>query len=100
EILSILRETYCGPLGVEFMHIQDQDQKAWIQRKVEGAPWRTEFGAAEQGTILRQLTEAEAFETFCQRRYVTTKRFGLEGGEITIPALHAIIGAAVEGGVN
>ena len=41
EIQTILRETYCGPIGVEFMHIQDPDQKSWIQRKVEGAPWLT-----------------------------------------------------------
>ncbi len=100
EIVSILRRTYCGPLGVEFMHIQDPDQKAWIQRKVEGAPWLTAFRPAEKEQILRQLTEAEAFEQFCQRRYVTTKRFGLEGGEVTIPALHAIIGVGVEEGVR
>ena len=91
EIVQILRETYCGPIGVEFMHIQDPDQKSWIQRRVEGAPWRTRFDAAGKRTILQQLTEAEGFEAFCQKRYVTTKRFGLEGGEVTIPALHAII---------
>ena len=39
EIMRILRQTYCGPIGVEFMHIQDPEQKSWIQRKVEGAPW-------------------------------------------------------------
>jgi len=100
EIVAVLRRTYCGPLGVEFMHIQDPDQKAWIQRRVEGAPWLTQFGPAEKEAILRQLTEAEAFEAFCQRRYVTTKRFGLEGGEITIPAMHAIIGVAVDAGVQ
>ncbi len=100
EIVQVLRRTYCGPLGVEFMHIQDPDQKAWIQRRVEGAPWLTAFSPAEKETILRQLTEAEAFEAFCQRRYVTTKRFGLEGGEITIPALHTIIGASVRAGVR
>ena len=91
EIMQILRETYCGPIGVEFMHIQDPEQKSWIQRKVEGAPWRTAFNADDKRTILQQLTEAEGFEAFCQKRYVTTKRFGLEGGEVTIPALHAII---------
>ena len=97
EIVTILRETYCGPIGVEFMHIQDPDQKAWIQRKVEGAPWRTAFDATAKRTILQQLTEAEGFEAFCQKRYVTTKRFGLEGGEITIPALHTIIETVAAG---
>jgi 2-oxoglutarate dehydrogenase E1 component len=100
EIQTILRETYCGPIGVEFMHIQDPDQKSWIQRKVEGAPWRTAFDAAAKRTILTQLTEAEGFEAFCQKRYVTTKRFGLEGGEVTIPALHAVIETVASAGVS
>ncbi len=100
EIVTILRDTYCGPIGVEFMHIQDPDQKSWIQRRVEGAPWRTEFGAEEKRRILHQLTEAEGFEVFCQKRYVTTKRFGLEGGEVTIPALHTIIETVAQSGVN
>ncbi len=100
EIVSILRETYCGHVGVEFMHIQDPEQKAWIQRKVEGAPWNHAFDAAAKREILQQLTEAEGFEAFCQRRYVTTKRFGLEGGEVTIPALHAINETAAAMGVN
>ncbi len=100
EIVGILRATYCGPIGVEFMHIQDPDQKSWIQREVEGAPWLTAFDAGSKRSILRQLTEAEGFEAFCQRRYVTTKRFGLEGGEVTIPALHAIIATAAGQGVN
>jgi 2-oxoglutarate dehydrogenase E1 component len=100
EITRILRDTYCGSIGVEFMHIQDPEQKSWIQRKVEGAPWLGAFNAAEKRTILRQLTEAEGFEAFCQKRYVTTKRFGLEGGEITIPAMHAIIESTARAGVR
>ena len=100
EITRILRDTYCGSIGVEFMHIQDPEQKSWIQRKLEGAPWLTAFKAADKHTILRQLTEAEGFEAFCQKRYVTTKRFGLEGGEVTIPAIHAIIETGVRAGVR
>ncbi|MGH7152315.1 MAG: 2-oxoglutarate dehydrogenase E1 subunit family protein, partial [Acetobacteraceae bacterium] len=100
EIVAILRETYCGHIGVEFMHIQDPEQKAWIQRKVEGAPWTHAFDRDAKRTILKQLTEAEGFEVFCQHRYVTTKRFGLEGGEATIPAMHAIIAAVAAEGVN
>jgi len=100
QIVEVVRETYCGPIGVEFMHIQDPDQKAWIQRRVEGAPWRTQFDAAGKKTILQHLTEAEGLETFCQRRYVGTKRFGLEGAEVTIPALHAIIQTVARDGVK
>jgi 2-oxoglutarate dehydrogenase E1 component len=99
EIVAICRETYCGSIGVEFMHIQDPDQKAWIQRKIEGAQWRPTFATADKRRILEQLTEAEGFEAFCQKRYVTTKRFGLEGGEVTIPAIHTIIETAAAAGV-
>jgi 2-oxoglutarate dehydrogenase E1 component len=100
EIMQILRDTYCGSIAVEFMHIQDPDQKSWIQRKVEGAPWRTAFDAPAKRGILQQLTEAEGFEAFCQKRYTTTKRFGLDGGEVTIPALHAIIETVAAQGVK
>ncbi len=100
EIMAIVQASYCGPIGVEFMHIQDPGQKAWIQRRIEGAPWAKGLPVDERRTILRQLTEAEGFEAFCQRRYVGTKRFGLEGGEVTIPALQAIIGTAAAGGVR
>jgi 2-oxoglutarate dehydrogenase E1 component len=99
QIMQILRTTYCGPIGVEFMHIQDPDQKSWIQRRMEGAPWLNFLSGDEKRTVLQRLTEAEGFEAFCQRRYVTTKRFGLEGGEVTIPALHAMIETAAAAGV-
>jgi 2-oxoglutarate dehydrogenase E1 component len=100
QILGILRQSYCGPVGVEFMHIQDPEQKAWIQRRVEGAPWNTNFNPSGKKAILQQLTEAEGLEAFCQRRFVGTKRFGLEGAEVTIPALHAIIETAARAGVS
>ncbi len=100
EILAILRASYCGLIGTEFMHIQDPAQKAWIQRRIEGAPWVGAFNKDEKTKILTQLTEADGFETFCQRRFVGTKRFGLEGGESTIPALHAIIAAGADSGVR
>jgi 2-oxoglutarate dehydrogenase E1 component len=99
EIMQILRQTYCGPIGVEFMHIQDPEQKSWIQRRIEGAPWLTFLDPGEKRRILQRLTEAEGFEAFCQKRYVTTKRFGLEGGEVTIPALHEMIEIAAAEGV-
>ena len=99
EIMEIIRASYCGPIGVEFMHIQDPEQKAWIQRRIEGAPWATMFDAPQKRVILEHLTEAEGFEMFCQKRYVGTKRFGLEGGEVTIAALHALIETGAAGGV-
>ena len=99
QILTVLHESYCGPIGVEFMHIQDPEQKSWIQKRIEGAPWRKPIPPDSRRTILQQLTEAEGFETFCQKRFVGTKRFGLEGGEVTIPALHAILDVAARAGV-
>ena len=100
QIMATIRASYCGPIGVEFMHIQNPEQKAWIQRRIEGAPWTTQFDPAAKRTILEHLTEAEGFETFCQKRFVGTKRFGLEGGEVTIPALHAIIETGAAAGVT
>jgi 2-oxoglutarate dehydrogenase E1 component len=99
EITALARAAYCGPIGVEFMHIQDPDQKSWIQRRMEATPWRGGTDGAAKMKILEQLTEAEGFEAFCQKRYVGTKRFGLEGGEVTIPALHAMIETAARAGV-
>src|SRR3954463_968947 len=100
EILAICRTTYCGPIGVEFMHIQDPGQKFWIQQRMEGAPWINAFDAAAKRAILEELTEAEGFEAFCARKYVSTKRFGLEGGESTIPSVQTVIETAAKAGVN
>ena len=69
EILAICRASYCGPIGVEFMHIQDPDQKAWIQRRIEGAPWLDRLRRRRRSAkILPQLTEAEGFEAFCAQQ--------------------------------
>ncbi|WP_137126889.1 2-oxoglutarate dehydrogenase E1 component [Roseomonas sp. HF4] len=100
EIIAICRASYCGPIGVEFMHIQDPDQKSWIQRRIEGAPWLTAFDVEAKKRILNELTEAEGFESFCARKFVGTKRFGLEGGESTIPALETVIETAAKEGVK
>jgi 2-oxoglutarate dehydrogenase E1 component len=100
EIMKILRETYCGSIGVEFMHIQSPDQKTWIQRRIEGAPWLTAFDADAKRAILEDLTRAEGFEVFCQKKYVGTKRFGIEGGESVIAALRASLAVAAAGGVS
>ena len=90
EIVAILHSTYCGKIGVEFMHIQDPDQKAWIQKRIESIRNQTDFTARGKRAILERLTEAEGFERFLQLKYTGTKRFGLEGGESVIPALEQI----------
>ncbi|CAK0753794.1 subunit of E1(0) component of 2-oxoglutarate dehydrogenase [Azospirillaceae bacterium] len=91
HIVDLLRKTYCGHVGVEFMHIQDPEQKAWIQERVEGQRNHTDFTVNGKRAILERLTAAESFERFLQIKYTGTKRFGLEGGESVIPALEQIL---------
>ena len=91
EILSVLRDTYCGTIGVEFMHMGDPEQKRWIQERIEGIRNHTEFTAKGKRAILERLTAAETFERFLDKKYTGTKRFGIEGAEAAIPALEQII---------
>jgi multifunctional 2-oxoglutarate metabolism enzyme len=97
QILSILRDAYCRTVGVEYMHIQEPDQKRWIQDHVEGV--NPELSKEEQRHILGRLNAAEAFERFLHTRYVGQKRFGLEGSESTIPLLDAIVDEAASAGL-
>ena len=100
EIVAICRETYCGHIGVEFMHIQDPDQKAWIQERIESIGNRTEFTVNGKRAILERLTAAEAFERFLNKKYTGTKRFGLDGGEAMIPALEQILKRGAQMGLR
>jgi 2-oxoglutarate dehydrogenase E1 component len=89
DILGVLRDAYCRRVGVEFRHISDVEERAWIQSRVEvkhEAPTRD-----EQLHILGRLNAAEAFETFLQTKYVGQKRFSLEGAETVIPLLDAVL---------
>ncbi|MDQ1686179.1 MAG: multifunctional 2-oxoglutarate metabolism enzyme, partial [Frankiaceae bacterium] len=92
EVLGVLRDSYCRTVGIEYMHIQDPEQRKWIQDRVERhheSPARE-----EQLRILGKLNHAEAFETFLQTKYVGQKRFSLEGGESVIPLLDAVVSEA------
>ena len=100
EIVVRLDETYCGNIGVEYMHIQETERKAWIQSRIEGAHNRTRFTADGKRAILARLTEAEGFERFLDKKYTGTKRFGLEGAEAAIPALEQIIKRGAQLGVK
>ena len=100
RIVEILRQTYSAKIGVEFMHIQYPDQKAWIQARMEGSHNLLRPGAEEQREILEQLVLAEGFERFLHVKFPGTKRFGLDGGESAVPALEAIIRKSVELGVD
>jgi len=91
DIVAALQQTYCGTVGVEFMHIQDPDQKAWIQRRIESDRNQAAFTERGKQAIFERLSEAEGFEKFLQMKYTGTKRFGLEGGEALIPAIEQIL---------
>ena len=91
DILEILERTYCSTLGVEFMHISDPREKAWIQERIEGPDKGVAFTAAGKRAILQKLIELEGFEQFIDVKYKGTKRFGLDGAESLIPALEQII---------
>jgi multifunctional 2-oxoglutarate metabolism enzyme len=96
EALDVLRDAYCRTLGIEYMHIQDPEQKHWIQEHTEGVS--TALDPAEQRYVLDRLNAAEAFERFLHTRYVGQKRFGLEGAESTIVLLDAILDEAARAG--
>src|SRR5215217_4121543 len=91
EVLAILRRTYCQTLGVEFMHISDPAQKAWMQERIEGRDKEINFSREGKRAILNKLVEADGFEKFCDLKFTGTKRFGLDGAESMIPALEQII---------
>ena len=91
EILVAVQETYCGTIGVEYMHIQEPDQKAWIQERIETRHNQTQFTKEGKLAILDKLTAAEVFEQFLDKKYTGTKRFGLDGGEAMVPALEQIL---------
>ncbi|HUK00106.1 MAG TPA: 2-oxoglutarate dehydrogenase E1 component [Stellaceae bacterium] len=91
EILAALKATYCGHVGVEYMHMQELEQRQWIQARIEVPRNQTEFTREGKRAILERLTVAEMLERFLDRRYTGTKRFGLEGGESLIPALEQVI---------
>jgi 2-oxoglutarate dehydrogenase E1 component len=98
QLLEKLRSIYCGRIGYEFMHINDAEQKVWLQRRIEGDA--VNFTPEGKKAILNKLIEAEGFEKFASNRFVGTKRFGLDGAEATIPALEQIIKRGGQLGVS
>ncbi|GGE05171.1 2-oxoglutarate dehydrogenase subunit E1 [Polymorphobacter glacialis] len=91
ELVTILRANYCGNVGVEYMHINDVEERRFIQDKIEGRDKEIQFSDNGKKAILTKLVEAEYFERFLGRKYVGTKRFGLDGAEAMIPAMESII---------
>jgi 2-oxoglutarate dehydrogenase E1 component len=100
DIISHLKSIYCGTIGAEYMHINDSEIREWFQTKIESNSSGRSFGIDKKKRILTKLNEAVAFENFLHTKYVGQKRFSLEGGENTIPALDAIINTSAQHGVE
>jgi 2-oxoglutarate dehydrogenase E1 component len=91
QILDIVRRTYCGTFALQYMHISDPEQAAWLKERIEGYGKEITFTQNGRKAILNKLVEAEGFEKFCHVKFTGTKRFGLDGGEALIPAMEQII---------
>jgi 2-oxoglutarate dehydrogenase E1 component len=91
EIVSILQRNYCGHVGLEYMHINDVDERRFLQGRMEGKDAEITFTPEGKQSILTKVIHAEQWEKFLARKYVGTKRFGLDGGESAVPALEAVI---------
>ncbi|MCH2242095.1 MAG: 2-oxoglutarate dehydrogenase E1 component [Aquabacterium sp.] len=100
EILQALRETYCGSIGPEFMHITDPGEKRWWQQRLESIRSKPTFSAEKKKHILERLTAAEGLERYLHTKYVGQKRFSLEGGESFIASMDELIQRAGEKGVQ
>jgi len=113
EIMQLLRQTYCGSIGAEYMYISDVPQKRWIQNRLEGVRGVAGYDAAQRRRILGRLTAAEMLERYLHTKYVGQKRFSLEGGDTLVPLLdhllqrcgaqgvkEAVIGMAHRGRLN
>ncbi|MCP5145177.1 MAG: 2-oxoglutarate dehydrogenase E1 component [Gammaproteobacteria bacterium] len=100
EILDIVRASYCGVIGAEYMHITETAEKRWIQQHIEGARGQLKFDAQRKRHILSQVIAATALEEYLHTKYVGQKRFSLEGGESTIAAVDQIIESAGVSGIK
>jgi 2-oxoglutarate dehydrogenase E1 component len=100
EIVAILRSNYCGKIGLEYMHINDLAERRFLQERMEGRDKGVSFTPEGKQAILEKVIHGEQWEKFLARKYVGTKRFGLDGGESMIPALEAVIKYAGHEGVE
>jgi 2-oxoglutarate dehydrogenase E1 component len=100
EIVQALRDTYCGSIGAEYMHVTEPTEKRWWQQRLESIRAKPSFSAAEKKHILDRLTAAEGLERYLHTKYVGQKRFSLEGGESFIPAMDELIQRAGAKGVQ
>ncbi len=91
DLVTMLRTDYCGPVGLEYMHISDIEERRFLQERLEGKENAISFTEEGKKAILNKVIQGEQFENFLGKKYVGTKRFGLDGGEAMLPALEAVI---------
>jgi 2-oxoglutarate dehydrogenase E1 component len=90
HLLNRLKEVYMQKIGIQYMHIDDQEKKNWIRERIE-TPQKFSFSKSEKAILLERVMYAELFEKFCATKFPTTKRFGLEGVEALIPGLNTVM---------
>jgi 2-oxoglutarate dehydrogenase E1 component len=100
DILDLMKKIYCGKIGFQYMHSNNTDIRRWMREKIESTAKNIDLSLDKKKRILQKLNEANVFENFLQTKYVGQKRFSLEGGETTIPALDAIINKGAELGAH
>jgi 2-oxoglutarate dehydrogenase E1 component len=100
EIYQALRDTYCGSIGIEYMHMSNEEEIAWFQRRMESARGRPQFDTPKKLNILKDLISADGLERYLGTRYVGQKRFSLEGGDSLIPMMKEIINQSGSNGVK
>ena len=100
DLVDILRANYCGNVGLEYMHISDVEERRFLQDRMEGRDKAIEFTPEGKKAILSKVIHAEQYEKFLGKKYVGTKRFGLDGGESMIPALESVIKYGSQYGVR
>ena len=100
DIIQLLEDTYCRHVGMEYMHIQDTDKRRWLQKRMETVRNQPKLAHGQKMAILRELIEADGFESFCHTRYIGTKRFGIDGGESLIPMLDQLIELGPANGIK
>ena len=99
DILARLKATYCGPIGVEFTHIQDGERRRWLQERVESCGLRPTYDAGARRRFLRSIVQAEQFERFLHKTFVGAKRFSVEGGEVMLAVMDQLIHRAPSVGI-
>ncbi len=100
DIRAAFRQTYCGSIGVEFLHIQDKNIRRWLIEKMESTRNRPTLDANQKRIILEDLLRTEALEHTLHRSYVGQKRFSLEGSEAIVPGLHFLVDSAPRYGIE